>query len=240
MGAMMLFGEKYGDIVRVVQAGDYSVEFCGGTHMKHTSQAGLFKVLSESSIQAGVRRIEAVTGKSALMRTLDQERLLSDAAGLLKTQPVNVVAGVEKLQALLKDRERELAVLQKAATGNQVENLVAGAKSVNGFRLISADVRGADGEALRTLIEEVLNRLQSGVVILGSGEGDRVSLAVKVSKDMVGRGVHAGNIVREIAKMVGGGGGGRPDFAQAGGKDPSKLEEALATAERLALESTGA
>ncbi|BDI32982.1 alanine--tRNA ligase [Capsulimonas corticalis] len=240
MGAMMLFGEKYGDIVRVVQAGDYSVEFCGGTHLKHTSQAGLFKIVSESSSQAGVRRIEAVTGKSALVRTLDQERLLSDAASLLKTQPMNVIASLEKLQAQLKDRERELAVLQKAAAGNQVDGLIEGAKSVDGFRLVSAQVSGADGETLRTLVEEILNRLQSGVVILGSGEGDKVSLAVKVSKDLVGRGVHAGNIVREAAKIVGGGGGGRPDFAQAGGKDPSKLAEALATAERLALEAAAA
>ncbi|MEO7719261.1 MAG: alanine--tRNA ligase [Capsulimonas sp.] len=240
MGAMMLFGEKYGDIVRVVQAGDYSVEFCGGTHLKHTSQAGLFKIVSESSIQAGVRRIEAVTGKSALMRTLDQERLLSDAASLLKTQPMNVLASLEKLQAQLKDRERELAVLQKAAAGNQVDGLIENAKEFNGFRLVNAQIAGADAETLRTLIEEILNRLQSGVVILGSGEGEKVSLAVKASKDMVGRGVHAGNIVREAAKIVGGGGGGRPEFAQAGGKDASKLAEALATAERIALEAAGA
>jgi alanyl-tRNA synthetase len=234
MGAMMLFGEKYGDVVRVVQAGDYSMEFCGGTHLQHTSQAGLFKLVSESSSQAGVRRIEAVTGKSALIRTIDQERILSDVAGTLKTSPANVVTSIEKLQQQLREKERELQSLQKAATGGLVDELTAAAKDVNGTRVVTYAVAdGTDADALRTLADEVLNRLKSGVVILGGTGGGKVSLAVKVSKDQVERGVHAGNIVREAAKVAGGGGGGRPDFAQAGGKDPSKITEALETAERL-------
>ncbi|MGO8670208.1 MAG: alanine--tRNA ligase [Capsulimonadaceae bacterium] len=236
MGAMMLFGEKYGDIVRVVQTGDYSLEFCGGTHLQHTSQAGIFKVASESSSQAGVRRIEAVTGKAALMRTLDQERLLSTAAATLKTTPVNVVPVIEKLQAQLRDSERELAQLQRAAAGNIVVDLVAGAREIGGVKVVTHLLEFApDAEALRTMADEVLNRLRSGVVILGADLSGKVSLAVKVSKDQVDRGVHAGNIVREAAKVVGGGGGGRPDFAQAGGKDPSKLPDALSTAERLVV-----
>ena len=237
MGATMLFGEKYGDVVRVVQAGDFSLEFCGGTHLRQTSQAGLFKIVSEGSSQAGVRRIEAVTGKPALMRTLDQERLLSDIAGTLKTSPASAPASVEKLQADLRQAQRELAALQKAAAGGQVEELSENAKDVGGFKLVVHAVgEGADADTLRTLADELLNRLKSGVVILGGAGGGKVSLAVKVSKDLVGRGLHAGNIVREAAKVAGGGGGGRPDFAQAGGKDPSKLAEALATAERLAVE----
>ena len=241
MGATMLFGEKYGDVVRVVEAGDFSLEFCGGTHLRHTSQAGLFKIVSEGSSQAGVRRIEAVTGKAALLRTLDGERLLEEVAQTLKTAPINALASVEKLQAELRQKERELAVLERAVAGGQVEELAANAKSVNGFPLVVHPVgEGADADALRMLAEEVLNRLKSGVVILGSGGGGKVSLAVKVSKDLVERGLHAGNIVREAAKVAGGGGGGRPDFAQAGGKDPSKLAEALATAERLAGEMAGA
>ena len=168
MGATMLFGEKYGDIVRVVEAGDYSLEFCGGTHLAHTSQAGLFKIISEGSSQAGVRRIEAVTGKRALMRTLDQERLLTDMAALLKTTPTNAPASLEKLQAELKAKERELAALQKAAAGGQVDALIASAKTDGGFPLIVQSVAGnADGDTVRALAEEALNKLKSGVVILG-------------------------------------------------------------------------
>lgn len=241
MGAMMLFGEKYGDVVRVVEAGDYSLEFCGGTHLRHTSQAGLFKIVAESSSQAGVRRIEAVTGKSALMRTLDHERLLSDIAQTLKTSPVNALASVEKLQTELRGKERELQALQKAATGGQVEQLTSDAKTVNGVTLVRHAVNeGVDADALRTLADDVLNRLKSGVVILGGANDGKVSLAVKVSKDLVERGLHAGNIIKEAAKVAGGGGGGRPDFAQAGGKDPAKLTEALDAAETLAAQMAGA
>ena len=240
MGATMLFGEKYGDIVRVVQAGDYSLEFCGGTHLAHTSQAGLFKIVSEGSTQAGVRRIEAVTGKAALMRTLDQERLLSDIAASLKTSPLSAPASVEKLQADLKARDKELAVLQKAATGGQVERLAADAQTVNGFALVSQSVGdGVDGETLRQLAEELASRLKSAVVILGGTKDGKVALAVRVTKDLVGRGLNAGALVKAAAGIVGGGGGGRPDAAQAGGRDPSKLAEALAEAARLAGE-TGA
>jgi len=241
MGATMLFGEKYGDVVRVVEAGDFSLEFCGGTHLRHTSQAGLFKIVSEGSSQAGVRRIEAVTGKPALMRTLDQERLLGDIAQSLKTSLTAAPASVEKLQAELRLKEKELAALQKAAAGGQVEQLAASAKTVHGFALVVHAVGdGADADTLRILAEETLNRLQSGVVILGGAGGGKVSLAVKVSKDLVARGLHAGNIVKEAARVAGGGGGGRPDSAQAGGKDPSKLAEALAAAARLVDEMGGA
>ncbi len=241
MGATMLFGEKYGDIVRVVEAGDYSLEFCGGTHLAHTSQAGLFKIIAEGSSQAGVRRIEAVTGKAALMRTLDQERLLSDIAQSLKTTPINAQASLEKLLAELKTKERELTALQKAAAGGQVDALIAAAKSEGGFPLVVHQMTGnADGDTLRTLADETLNKLKFGVVILGGTDGGKVSLAVRVSKDLVARGIHAGNIVKAAAPIVGGGGGGRPDAAQAGGKDPSRLAEALATAEKLAGEMAGA
>lgn len=240
MGATMLFGEKYGDIVRVVQAGDYSLEFCGGTHLAHTSQAGLFKIVSEGSTQAGVRRIEAVTGKAALMRTLDQERLLSDIAASLKTSPLSAPASVEKLQADLKAKDKELAALQKAATGGQVERLVSEAQTVNGFALVSQSLGdGVDGETLRVLAEELAQRLKSAVVILGSTKDGKVALAVRVTKDLVGRGLNAGALVKAAAAMVGGGGGGRPDAAQAGGKDPSKLAEALAEAARLAGDVKG-
>ena len=234
MGAMMLFGEKYGDVVRVVEIGDWSREFCGGTHLRHTSQAGLFKIVSEGSSQAGVRRLEAVTGKAALIRTLDQERLLQEIAGTLKTSPQNALASVEKMQDTLRERERELQTLQKAAAGGTVDKLAAEARTVNGFSLVRhAAGDGADADSLRALADDVLHKLKSGVVILGGAGGGKVSLAVKVSPDLVKRGLHAGQIVKAAAQAAGGGGGGRPDFAQAGGKDPSKLNDALDAAESV-------
>ena len=241
MGAMMLFGEKYGDVVRVVQMEDFSLEFCGGTHLAQTAQAGLFKIVGESSTQAGVRRIEAVTGKAALVRTLDQERLLQDIAATLKTNTTSTLASVERLQTDLRERERELAALHKAAAGGMVDTLLATAKTQNGVTIVRQTLPGnADADTLRTLADELLQRLKSGVVILGSAPGGKVALAVKASKDMVAKGVHAGSIIRDAAKLAGGGGGGRPDFAQAGGKDPGKLGDALDLAERLALEMAGA
>jgi len=239
-GAMMLFGEKYGDIVRVVQMEDFSLEFCGGTHLTHTSQAGLFKIVSEGSTQAGVRRIEAVTGKAALLRTLDQERLLQDIATVLKTPVNGTLSGVEKLQGELRAREHELSALHKAAAGGMVDTLIANARTVGGLTVVNHALdASADADTLRTLADELMGRLGSGVVILGSTPGGKVALAVKVSKDLVARGVNAGAIIRDAAKVAGGGGGGRPDFAQAGGKDPAKLADALLAAERLALEMTG-
>ncbi len=241
MGAMMLFGEKYGDVVRVVQMEDFSLEFCGGTHLAQTAQAGLFKIVGESSTQAGVRRIEAVTGKSALMRTLDQERLLQDIAGTLKTSVTGTLASVERLQADLRERERELGALHKAAAGGMADTLFATAHTQNNVTIIRQTLAdNADADTLRTLADDLINRLKSGVVILGSVPHGKVTLAVKASKDMVAKGVHAGNIVREAAKVAGGGGGGRPDFAQAGGKDPGKLADALDMAAKMALEMAGA
>jgi alanyl-tRNA synthetase len=238
MGAMMLFGEKYGSTVRVVQMGDWSLEFCGGTHLSHTSQAGLFKILSESSSQAGVRRIEAVTGQTALLKTLDQERILQDVASTLKTAPANVVSVIEKLQSDLRAKDKELAVLAKAAAGGLVDELVGAAKPIGDFRLVASTLgNSADGDALRTLADEVLDRLKRGVVVLAGNGGGRVSIAVKISKDLVdSKGLHAGNIVKAAAQVAGGGGGGRPDFAQAGGKDASKLPDAIALAESLVRE----
>jgi alanyl-tRNA synthetase len=220
---------------------DCSIEFCGGTHLEHTSQAGLFKIVSEGSSQAGVRRIEAVTGNQALLKTLDQERILQEAAGALKTGPVHLVSAIEKLQADLRTRDKELALLQKAASGGLVDTLVLGAEELDGFRIVACALEdGTDGETLRTMADEILDRLKVGAVVLGASSGGRVSLAVKISKALVdGKGLHAGNIVKAAATIAGGGGGGRPDFAQAGGKDPAKLSEAVALARQLIREKAG-
>jgi alanyl-tRNA synthetase len=233
LGARMLFGEKYGASVRVVNIGP-SLEFCGGTHVAHTSQAGLFKVTSEGSSQAGVRRIEGVTGQRALLKILDQERILADASVALKTTPTHLVGAVEKLLAELKARDKELEALHKAAAMGQVDELLTQTVNYNGVKLVIATVPDADADALRTLSDELLGQLKSGIIILGSPAGGKVSLAVKVSKDLVDRTVNAGAIVKAAAGVAGGGGGGRPEFAQAGAKDVSKLSEALLAAQSLA------
>ena len=201
----------------------------------------MFKIVSETSSQAGVRRIEAVTGKAAhCCGRWTRSGCCRTSPERLKTNPANALAGVERLQSELRERERELQVLQKAATGSEVEKLAEDARSVDGFKLVRHAVSGgADAENLRVLADELLNRLKSGVVIVGSAGGGKVSLAVKVSKDLVARGAHAGNIVKEAARVAGGGGGGKPEFAQAGGKDPEKLVDALLAAERLVTDQFG-
>jgi alanyl-tRNA synthetase len=237
LGAMMLFGEKYGSIVRVVKMGDYSKEFCGGTHLGHTSQVGLFKITSEGSSQAGVRRLEGVTGRMALMKTLETERIVSDAAAMLKTNPSQLVAGLERLQGELRAKDRELSSLHRAAAGSLVEALEAGAEHVGGVGVVAKSLgENGDADTLRTVADELIGRLKSGVVILAGSGGGKVALAVKVSKDLVGKGLHAGELVKAAARIVGGGGGGRPDFAQAGGKIASKIPEALETAHAMARE----
>ncbi|MDR3707144.1 MAG: alanine--tRNA ligase [Capsulimonadaceae bacterium] len=242
MGAMMLFGEKYGATVRVVRVGDYSIEFCGGTHLSRTSQAGIFKITSEGSSQAGVRRIEAVTGEQALLKTLDQERILQEVSGLLKTPPALLATAVEKLQADLRSREKELSALQKAASGGLASELATSALDIGGFKLVAKSLgESADADSLRSLADDILDRLKSGVVVLAGSAGGRVALAVKVSKNLIDdKGLNAGQIVKAAAAACGGGGGGRPDFAQAGGKDPARIVDALAAAETLIREKVGA
>jgi alanyl-tRNA synthetase len=239
MGAMMLFGEKYGDTVRVVQVGSESLEFCGGTHLSHTSQAGSFKLLSEGSSQAGVRRIEALTGRSALAFRTEQERILSTVAAHLKTAPGSVLATVEKLQSDLKAAEKELHELKRTAAGSLAETLAASAKDASGFKYVAVVIdEEMDGGALRELADNLLDRLKEGVVALGAKSGDRASLAVKASKSVLeNKNINAGSIIKAAAQVVGGGGGGKPNFAQAGGKDPSKLADAIALAEELILKA---
>jgi alanyl-tRNA synthetase len=233
MGAMMLFGEKYGATVRVVNMGP-SLEFCGGTHLAHTSQAGLFKLTSESSSQAGVRRVEGVTGQRALMKISDQERILSDASSLLKTTPVKLLATLERLQSDLKAKEKELDALHRASAGSKVEQLVQDAELSGGVKYVISIVPGADGDLLRTLCEDIVAKIGSGIAILGGELDGKVSLAVKVSKDLVDRKANAGSLVKAAAQVVGGSGGGRPEFARAGGKDVTKIADALAAAKQLA------
>jgi alanyl-tRNA synthetase len=233
-GAMALFGEKYGDRVRVIRIGDFSTELCGGTHLDATGQIGLFKVTDEGAVASGVRRIEAVTGEPALTHVGREEAALRESAGLLKIPPLELP---RRLAALLEDQkrlEKQLAQLESKMARSQAQDLVGAAKQVAGVSVLAARLDGLDPDGLRSVVDTLRDRLPSGIIVLGSTSGDRVNLVASTSKDLTKQ-YPAGRLVQEIAKMVGGGGGGRPDLAQAGGKDPSKLDEALKAVPDLVL-----
>ena len=227
-GAMALFGEKYGDRVRVVTIGDFSMELCGGTHLDRTGQIGLFKLLSESSVASGIRRIEAVTGGRAVETVQAQEDTLLETAANLKC-PVSAVA--EKSRAVMEQVKRlEKEVKQALATGKglDLDRMVQEAVSINGLKVIANKVDIPDAGALRELGDRLRDKLaQNGVVVLGAESAGKALLLCMTTKDIAGKKVHAGNIIKAIAKEVGGGGGGRPDMAQAGGPRPEGLKKAL-------------
>jgi len=227
IGATALFGEKYGERVRVVKMGDYSLELCGGTHLKTTSAAGLFKIISEGGVGAGLRRIEALTGTAALEYLLKEEDNLIKASEILKTNREQVVQRIEHIMQELREKEKELDKLNAKLASYQVGELLGQVQDVNGVPVLAVAVQASDMEALRSMADILKNKLGSGVIVLGACTGDRVNFVAMVSKDLLSAGLHAGNIIKEIAQIAGGGGGGRPEMAQAGGKDPSKLNEAL-------------
>ncbi|MBN2983198.1 alanine--tRNA ligase [Cohnella algarum] len=234
MGAMALFGEKYGDIVRVVRVGDYSLELCGGCHVRNTAQIGLFKLVSESGIGSGVRRIEALTGRHAYQYMDEQLGLLRGAATLLKTGVADVPKRIETLQGEIRQLQRDYESLQGKLGRLAAADLAAQAVDVGGAKLVAAQVNAEGGmDAIRGIADELKAKLGSAVVVLGAADGDKVQLVVAATADLTAKGVHAGKLIKELAAICGGGGGGKPELAQAGGKDPSKLGEALAAAERL-------
>ncbi|NSL50194.1 alanine--tRNA ligase [Calidifontibacillus erzurumensis] len=231
MGAMALFGEKYGEIVRVVKVGDYSLELCGGCHVTNTAQIGLFKIVSESGIGAGTRRIEAVTGKAAYMLMNDQIHLLKVAAVKLKTNMKEVPMRIEALQSEMRQLQRENESLLAKLSNIESANLVNEVKEINGVKLLAKKVNAKDMNSLRTMVDDLKQKLGSAVIILGAVNGDKVNLIAGVTKDLIEKGYHAGNLIKEVASRCGGGGGGRPDMAQAGGKNPDQLQAALQYAE---------
>ncbi|RJS59776.1 alanine--tRNA ligase [Bacillus sp. PK3_68] len=227
MGAMALFGEKYGDIVRVVSVGDYSLELCGGCHVPDTSVIGLFKIVSESGIGAGTRRIEAVTGEAAYKFLNSQTALLKEAANKLKANPKDILTKVDSLQAEIKELQRENESLSQKLSNIEAGSLLDRVQEANGVKFLAARVQAADMNNLRSMTDELKQKLDSGVIVLAASTGDKVNIVAAVTKDLVEKGYHAGKLVKEVATRCGGGGGGRPDMAQAGGKDPEKIEEAL-------------
>jgi len=225
-GAMALFGEKYDDEVRVVRMGDFSIELCGGTHVKRTGDIGFFKILSESGIAAGVRRVEAVTGDSALAYVHDLVAKMQETAGLVKADQNTVAAKVSQVLDRNRSLEKEVEKLNAQVASAANANLIDQVQEINGVKVLVANLKGADPKSLRSSMDELKNKLQSGIIVLGiPGEG-KVNLITGVTKDLIGKG-KAGELVSYLAVQVGGKGGGRPDMAQAGGSNPEALPAAL-------------
>ncbi|MGB5258783.1 MAG: alanine--tRNA ligase [Woeseiaceae bacterium] len=227
-GAVALFGEKYGDKVRVLKLGDFSVELCGGTHVDRTGDIGVFKIISEGGVASGVRRIEAVTGKGAMDWISANQRTLQQLAGLLRSQPEQAASKVEQLLRRGKELEKELAAAKQALATGQSSDHSADVQEIAGIKVLATRMDGADAKTLRDAVDRLKDKLQNAVVVLGSVDEGKVRLAAGVTKNNTDR-IRAGDLIKPVAALVGGTGGGRPDFAQAGGSDVGKLDQALAS-----------
>ncbi len=225
-GAMALFGEKYGDKVRVLRLGDFSVELCGGTHVDRTGDIGVFKITSEGGVASGVRRIEAVTGRGAMEWIAANQQTLENLASALRSQPDQAAAKVEQLIKRNKELEKELAAAKQALVTGKGSDPFGDVQEIGGVKVMAARMDGADAKTLRDAVDRYKDKLGSAVVVLGSVEGAKVHLAAGVSKDNIGK-IKAGDLIKPVAEQVGGKGGGRPDFAQAGGTDTGALDRAL-------------
>lgn len=230
MGAMALFGEKYGDQVRMVEVEGFSRELCGGTHVKNTGEIGIFKIVTEASIGAGLRRIEAVTAGEAWADLRNAEEELKKTAAVIKTSPAEVAERVDSLVRQLREKEKELETLRNRLEKEKAADVLDLAVKVKDISVLTAEIQASDMNSLRQNAEMLRDKLGSSVVVLGARIEDKVGFAAFVSKELTKRGLHAGQIVGQVARIAGGGGGGRPDMAQAGGKDPEKLMEALQAA----------
>ena len=225
-GAMALFGEKYGDEVRVLGMGEFSTELCGGTHVRRTGDIGLFKIVAESGVAAGIRRVEAVTGDGALAWVQDREAKLAEAAAALRTNPDEVAQKIAQMQDSVRALERELGRLKSKVASSQGDELADRAQEVKGVKVLAASLDGADAKTLRETLDKLKDRLRSAAIVLAAADGSKVSLVAGVTSDLTAK-VKAGDLVNFVAQQVGGKGGGRADMAQAGGTDSSKLPAAL-------------
>ncbi len=233
LGAAAQFGEKYGEIVRVVKMGEYSIEFCGGCHLTNTAQAGLFKILSDSGVAAGTRRIEAVTGAGVLDYMHQRNQILQNAAALLKANPLEVDTKVEALQNELRETRRELESAKGKLAGSKADEVMAGKKTIAGVDIIVTRADGLSVPDIRTMGDSIKEKLSCGVVVIAGNTDGKLMFLAMATPSAVSAGVHAGNIIREITKIAGGSGGGKPDMAQGGGKDASKTDEALSAVEAI-------
>ena len=229
-GAKALFGEKYGDTVRVVSMGEFSKEFCGGTHVKNTAEIKAFKILSESGIAAGTRRIEAITGDNVLSYYAEVEKTLNEAAKAAKCSTADLTDKITKMLAEIKALNSEIESLKSKAAKESLGNVENDIKEVNGVKVIATKVSGVDMNGLRDLGDQLKTKIESGVVVIASETDGKVNLIAMVTDDAIKKGAHAGNLIKEISGLVGGGGGGRPNMAQAGGKNPAGIDECLVKA----------
>jgi alanyl-tRNA synthetase len=227
-GAMALFGEKYGDTVRVLKMGDFSTELCGGTHAKRAGDIGLFKIISESGIASGVRRIEAVTGARALQWVDENEKRLQRVAQMVKAGREDIEDKVAQMVQRIRALEKETEQLKGKLASNQGSDLVSQAREVNGIKVLAAHLEGLDAKGLRETVDQLKNKLGSAAVVLAAVSGGKVSLVAGVTSDLTSQ-IRAGDLVNQVATQVGGKGGGRPDMAQAGGNNPAALDKALST-----------
>ena len=233
LGAMALFGEKYGDIVRVVSVEDFSCELCGGSHVKNVGQIGRFKIISEGGIAAGVRRIEAVTGRAAIKDATKQNELINSLSTLLKVRAEDIPAQVEKLLAEDKNMRKQLEEVQRIKERAEAQKLLVGVEEIGGLKYLKGVVQEKTPDDLRGMADFLIDKLDGGALVLAAVNDGKVSLVVKADKKAIAAGVHAGKIVKEISKLVGGGGGGRPDMAQAGGKNPDGIPKMFEAAKNI-------
>ena len=233
LGAMALFGEKYGDVVRVVSMGDFSVELCGGTHVSNTGEIGAFRILSESGIASGVRRIEAITSSEILNKYIEEFNKTEELSQMFKANSDQLLQKAESLMGELKNANKELAQYKSREMGDSVSGYIDRAEVINGINTVIEKLEGASSDDLRTVSDSIKDKMESVAIVLASVSDGKVTFLVSLTDDLVQKGLHAGNIVKEMAKIAGGGGGGKPNMAQAGAKDPSKIEQAFSVAKDL-------
>lgn len=236
LGATAQFGEKYGDTVRVVSMGDYSVEFCGGCHLTNTAQAGLFKILSESGVAAGVRRIEAVTGTGVLAYIHEKDSMISETAAVLKTNTHELAKKAESVMAELKDMQRGIESIKAQIASEKAQDIMTSLKHIGDIELICAQLDGMTVDSLKTMADNVKEKLPNSVTVLASNTDGKITFVAMAAKSAVEKGVHAGKIIKAVTAAAGGSGGGKPDMAQGGGKDASKIDDALAVVDDIIAE----
>jgi alanyl-tRNA synthetase len=235
-GAMALFGEKYGETVRVVCMGEFSKEFCGGTHVANTSAISAFKIISEAGVAAGVRRIEALTGAGLMHYYANLEKTLNEAAKAAKTSPASLTEKITTLQEEIKALRSENESLKSKLANSAMGDVMSKVVDVKGVKVLPVDVAGVDMNGLRNLGDQLKEQLGEGVIVLASADGEKVNLLAMATDEAQKKGVHAGNLIKAIAGLVGGGGGGRPNMAQAGGKNPAGISAALEKASQVVAE----
>jgi len=232
-GATALFDEKYDEMVRVVSVGDFSKELCGGTHIDETAKIGMFKIISEGSIASGVRRIEAITGRAAISYLKELSDITDELSAAMKSSKDELLGKVNSLKKEVKDRDKDIQKLNNELLNKSMGQILDQYEEINGIKLFALKLKNKDANSLREIADKIKDRNESCVVLLASDLGDKVLFVSAVTKDLIQKGINAGNMVKEAAKVAGGGGGGRPDFAQAGGKNPGKIDEALDAVRKL-------